>query len=676
MLSIEEARMKIKKKYLFMLAAALLVTLLISTGVLRRVDKWAQDTLYQHAGTASTDIVIIGIDEEALREQGSWPWSREVLADALCVLASDREHMPSVVAVDVLFAGASQDPAADAYLASAAGLFDNFVTACAAEFGEEITWEDGRAVSANTSAIIDFLSPYEALQQCTVQGHINAMLDKDGILRHALLYIEPAEGEKIYSMAYEAARLYLEQKGKQIREPSVNAGGHFYVPYTAGPETYYDGVSVNALLDGRVPSSYWDGKIVLIGPYAAALQDSYFTTIDKALPMYGVEFQANVIQSLIDGNYKKEIPDLPQIIILFILCAAAGILFMRLKVEQGGASCAGIMVTGFAGCLLLYKFGIVTHPLWLPAAAAVLYVISLGIHYMIAARERQRLALKEERISAELSLATRIQANALIKEFPAFPGRNEFDLYASMTPAKEIGGDLYDFFMMDEDHLCLVISDVSGKGVPAALFMMVAVTLMHYVGMREKSPARILQAVNNEICARNPEEMFVTVWLGVLEISTGKLTAANAGHEYPALKRADGHFELYKDKHGFVVGGMEGVRYREYEIRLDPGDKLFVYTDGVPEAQNEQEEFFGTDRMTAALQSTENGTAREILEGVAASIHTFVGGAPQFDDLTMLCMTYNGPAFSEKTTPPDGPAADLLTEEAAPPDDPAVGLLT
>ena len=146
----------------------------------------------------------------------------------------------------------------------------------------------------------------------------------------------------------------------------------------------------------------------------------------------------------------------------------------------------------------------------------------------------------------------------------------EDDIYASMTPAKEVGGDLYDFFLIDEDHLALVIGDVSEKGVPASLFMMVAMTLIHHVAMRETSTARILQMVNEEICARNPEEMFVTVWLGILEISTGKLTAANAGHEFPAFRKPGGSFELLKDRHGFVLGGMEGVKYREYELTLEP----------------------------------------------------------------------------------------------------------
>ena len=648
--------MKNFRTVLFALLAAAAVTVLIGLGALKSMDRTAQDALFQHPGVPSTDIVIIGIDEETLTDLGPFgPNYRMVIAYALEQLASDPDRRPAAVAVDVLYEGLSGS-AADDRLAAAAEKLGCVVTAAAAEYGEEIIWQDGHAVSRNTAAVVGYAEPYEALKNVTTQGHINAMLDTDGILRHALLYVEPEEGRRVYSMAYQAARLYLERQGREIRLPPVNAAGHFYVPFTGRPGSYYDGASLSGLLYGSIPSSYWDGKIVLIGPYAASLQDTYFTSVNKALPMYGVEFQANVIQCLLDGNFKTEVPDLPQLIALFVLCALAALFFLRLRVGQGGLLCAGLVLLGAGGSYLLYLAGFVTHPLWLAAAAPVLYVASLAVHYVRAARERQALALKEERLNAELDLATRIQANALPKTFPAFPDRREFDVFASMTPAKEVGGDLYDFFLMDQDHLCLVIGDVSGKGVPAALFMMMTLTLIHHVAMRDQSPGGILQAVNQEICSRNPEEMFVTVWLGVLEISTGKLTCANAGHEYPVMKKADGHFELFKDRHGVVIGGMEGVRYREYTIQLAPGDKLFVYTDGVPEAADAKEAFYGTDRLVQALRSREDGTPKDLLETVVQSVQAFVGGAPQFDDLTMLCLSYRGPETD--------PAAQVSAEQA------------
>ena len=254
----------------------------------------------------------------------------------------------------------------------------------------------------------------------------------------------------------------------------------------------------------------------------------------------------------------------------------------------------------------------------------------------------QAITAEKERISAELSLATRIQAAMLPHIFPAFPDRSEFDIYASMDPAKEVGGDFYDYFLVDDDHLCMVMADVSGKGVPAALFMMASKIMLQSYAMLGKSPAEILTMTNQAICSNNQEEMFVTVWVGILELSTGKLAAANAGHEYPVLKQPDGSFALYKDKHGLVIGGMEGVRYKEYELQLQPGTKLFLYTDGVPEATSADTVLFGTDRMLEALNAAQDKTPEEILKVVRSAVDGFVQDAEQFDDLTMLCMEYFG----------------------------------
>ena len=250
------------------------------------------------------------------------------------------------------------------------------------------------------------------------------------------------------------------------------------------------------------------------------------------------------------------------------------------------------------------------------------------------------ITAEKERIGVELSLATRIQSAMLPSSFPAFPDRTEFDIYASMDPAKEVGGDFYDFFLIDDDHLCIVMADVSGKGVPAALFMMASKIILANNAKMGKSPSQILTETNAAICANNREEMFVTVWLGILEISTGKLTAANAGHEYPVIKSPDGGFELYKDKHGFVIGGMEGVKYKEYEIMLKPGSKIFLYTDGVPEATDADGNMFGTERMTEALNQDGGAASEQILKNVRKAVDGFVKNAEQFDDITMLCAEY------------------------------------
>ena len=638
--------MKKLQPFLIALIAAAAVTAVIGLGALQRMDKWTQDAMYQRPGVTSGDIVIIGIDEDAIDLLGPYnTWDRNVIASALEALAADPEKKPAVTAIDVLYAGNTAD-SADSRLAKAVESLGNVVTASIATFGEKITWENGRAVSMTGSAVLAYDEAYEALRSVTTTGHINAMVDMDGVLRHALLYVEPEEGRRVYSMACETARRYMDVKGMEFSLPKVNSMGHYYVPFTAKPGNYSDGVSIAWLIAGKVPPDYWAGKIVLIGPYATALQDAYFTSIDHAQQMYGVEFQANVIQSLIERNFKNEIDDRIQLVILFAVTMVLMVLLLRIRLLPGALVSLGLAAVSLAGSFLLYGAGLVTHPLWLPMGVVAIFIAAAAFHYIQTAKERQALALEKERISAELALATRIQASALPKTFPAFPDRNEFDIYASMNPAKEVGGDFYDFFLIDDDHLALVIGDVSGKGVPAALFMMVSSSLLHHMAMREMSPAKVLQIVNGQLCSRNPEEMFVTVWLGVLEISTGKLTAANAGHEYPGLRQAGKPFELFKDKHGFVLGGMDGVRYREYALQLEPGDRLFVYTDGVTEATDAQKQLFGNDRLTEALRSGENGTPAEIISTVKAAADRFVGTAPQFDDMTMLCLEYKGPAPS------------------------------
>ena len=294
-----------------------------------------------------------------------------------------------------------------------------------------------------------------------------------------------------------------------------------------------------------------------------------------------------------------------------------------------------------------------------PIAAIVIQSITYGIQFIIFATvgaavymfsvivrdqneqyEKQRM--ERSRLDTELSMASSIQADMLPNIFPAYPERSEFDIYASMDPAKEVGGDFYDYFFVDDDHLGLVMADVSGKGVPAALFMMISKILVQNYAMAGRGVKETLEAVNHQICTNNREEMFVTVWLGILEISTGRLTAANAGHEYPVLRKADGLFELVKDKHGFVIGGMDGVKYREYELQMTPGSKLFLYTDGVPEATDANKELFGTDRMLEALNAQPDASPEQTLQNVRAAVDAFVKDAEQFDDLTMLCVEYRG----------------------------------
>ena len=257
-------------------------------------------------------------------------------------------------------------------------------------------------------------------------------------------------------------------------------------------------------------------------------------------------------------------------------------------------------------------------------------------------RELVEITAEQERLNTELELASSIQMDMLPCIFPPFPDRSEFDIYASMKPAKEVGGDFYDFFLIDQDHLGLVIADVSGKGIPAALFMMMVKIMVQNCVLAGLSPKQALEQVNQLISKKNKESMFVTVWLGILDIPSGKMIAVNAGHEYPILKNSGGCYELYKDRHGMAVGMMEGIHYREYELQLEPESRIFVYSDGLAEANNSEENLFGIDRTLAALNEVPDADAEETLNAVRRAVDTFVGDAAQFDDLTMMCIVYHG----------------------------------
>ena len=289
----------------------------------------------------------------------------------------------------------------------------------------------------------------------------------------------------------------------------------------------------------------------------------------------------------------------------------------------------------------------VSHELRAAGARFEIGVLANSVHKMEAdliqyIENLTRVTAEKERIGAELNVATQIQADMLPSIFPAFPGRNEFDIYASMDPAKEVGGDFYDFFLVDDDHLAIVMADVSGKGVPAALFMVIAKTLIKNRAQMGDSPAQVLSNVNEQLCEGNEAELFVTVWMAVLQISTGRGLAANAGHEHPVIRRKGGLYELVQYRHSPAVATMPGVRFREHEFELHPGDDLFVYTDGVPEATDANNEMFGTDRMLSALNRNPDAPLEDMLKNVRKDIDTFVGSAPQFDDITMLGLHYSG----------------------------------
>ncbi len=376
------------------------ITLLCALNVFRIPELWLQDELYQQPESLPGDIVVIGITEDDLRELGPYySWDRTVMASALEALAKDPSKKPAVVAIDALYAGTTDKEKDDRLVAAASQL--NVIVASEAKIGRQRYWGSSTVIE-DDFAVLNYEEPFDDLKKVTGQGFINCMNDKDGILRHAQLYLEPegSKGKRVYSLAYETARSFALQNGYNIQEPPVNSRGQYFVSFSAEPGDFYDGISLSKLIKGEIAPEFFDGKIVLIGPYAPGLQDSFITSIDRATMMYGVEYQANCIRCILDGKYKTEAPDYFQIGTLWIVCVAffvfcnnRRLLFTVPALAMGEGLSIGIS-------LWFYSLGYITHALWLPLGILILFVVSVAGNYIRAAIARQNVTKTFERYVA------------------------------------------------------------------------------------------------------------------------------------------------------------------------------------------------------------------------------------------------------------------------------------
>ncbi len=396
---------KTLKQLLYSLLAALVVTCLIAgAGVLKSLDTRALDAWYQGPKALDGEIILIEIDDRAIDELGPYnTWGRDVMAKALEKLAVDPNARPAAVAIDALYVGETEKEKDDR-LAAAAKELGCVITATHANIGTKAVMDDDGNLKYDYNAIFDYEEPFDALREVSTPGHINAMYDTDGILRHALLYVEP-EGGKVYSMAFEAARAYAKANGMTIEEPPTDAEGHYYVSFSALPGGFDDGYSIVDLINGDISPDEFEGKIVYIGPYTIGLQDAYFTPVDHAKQMYGVEYQANVTQAILDGAYKTEINNTPQAIALFIICFIAFFLFQKVKMKASTAITVGIIGAYIGASFVFYNkkingVGHVLHPLWIPVGVLVLYIVSIVINYVRSVIEKRRVTKTFERYVA------------------------------------------------------------------------------------------------------------------------------------------------------------------------------------------------------------------------------------------------------------------------------------
>ena len=376
------------KKLLVCLLAAMALTALAASGWLTSANSTVSDALYQRAKVTDGEIVVVGIDQRAIEEFGPMPWNRALFADAIAYLNSDEENAPAAIGLDVLFVGASSDPDADAYLAEMAEMGGNVVVAVAAQFDTGIIeTENGFSVG---SVVRGWDAPYDELAAVTEQGQINAMGETGGVIRHARLAIEAPGVGRVKSFARVLYEKYCTYHGLEPNpEPETSREGAYYLAFTAEPGAYYSGVSVADLIEGTVDPVEFAGKIVLIGPYAAGMQDEYRTAIDHTEPMYGIEIQANAIENFRTGFYPKEAPTWIELAILFAVAFALLWLLWDRRMLHAIPLWLGVCATWLLLCALLYRAGIVFSVLYVPLAATILFVASVAANYIRAAREKR-----------------------------------------------------------------------------------------------------------------------------------------------------------------------------------------------------------------------------------------------------------------------------------------------
>lgn len=383
--------MKQYRKFWILLCIALAMTGLFATGLLADADHMLSDRLYQQPGARDGEIVLITMDQRSLEALGPLPWPRSCMAQVIENLNREPAHAPAVIGVDVLYVGQSSDPAADARLAAAAAEAGNVVTAGAAQFGSQLVTQ-GTDFYMDTMSVLAYDAPFPALAAVTQTGHINTMSDTDGYIRHGLLSVTTPEGEEVLSLARVVYERYAAAQGLPVTPlPQTDGNGFFYLPFTAGPGSYDSGISFVDVLNGEIAPETFAGKIVLIGPYAAGMQDEYRTAMNHAAPMYGVEILANQIEAYRAGFYPREGSDGVQLALLFVWCLGLGLLFWDQKVKVSLLLWLGSGGLWLGICLAAWRMGFVLHSLWFPLAGSLLLVGSVAGNYIRSNREKRRI---------------------------------------------------------------------------------------------------------------------------------------------------------------------------------------------------------------------------------------------------------------------------------------------
>ena len=611
-------------------------------------------------GRVTAPAVVVAIDERALDARGQWPWPRTVVAQLVRAIAAAD---PAAIGLDLLFVEPDRSAAgADAALAQAI-VGNNVVMAIAG-----LEYRDRRYPFPPQAAPLR-LSGQRELPLRRYDGHLQSRPEinraaagrglisaesSDRVIRRVPLVarigkvIVPALSVEMLRIATGAPVLRLDDRGGERVELSV---GGVPVPLQSdgalqlyfGPHDPERFVSAEDVLSGKAAAELLRDKLVLVGVTGLGLLDFQATPLGERIP--GVEVHAQILEQIFDGAYLRR-PTAAAWLEAALL-AAVGLIFVVLVPAVRPATSAllfaGVLsalaavgILGFRGGLLLNVAA--------PALGAAL-VLGALFAATLAEADRQRRLLREAqaRVAGEIEAARRIQMGLLPAPRALFAGEPRFALEALLEPARSVGGDFYDCFMLDAHRVFFIVGDVSGKGLGASLFMALAKSLIKSIALRaQDEPAAILERANAEISRDNPESLFVTAFAGVLDARTGRVAFCNAGHEPPVASATGAAPERVMRSGGPPLCVVQGYAYGSGQLDLPQGGWLCVVTDGVTEAMNARFELYGTERLLSVLRGMESAAPEALIAAVREDVRRFAGGAEQSDDVTLLCVRWSG----------------------------------
>ncbi|MDY6972192.1 MAG: CHASE2 domain-containing protein [Thermodesulfobacteriota bacterium] len=657
------------------------------------LDKKFYDAMHGSLSDCGPPLpVIVDIDEKSLVEFGQWPWPRYQVAELLEKIAAAG---PSAVGLDIILAEPDRTSLKivkreldkgfglelsldeipvrfhdnDTMLADvlARGPFVIGYQFLASGNGGQspilhpldviiLHAADSPNKKVNLPGGIGVVAPLPVFSRAvTRSGFVNIRPDDDGIIRRAPLlmrfqdHIYPSLALVSVMQAVNAKRVFLKTSALGVEWLQVNgtiipldASGNLLIRYRTKRRAF-EYISAGDLLNDRIGKKVILGHVVFVGSSAAGLKDTYTTPTGPLYPE--VEFHASVVDNILHKAFLKR-PSWAHGAELFTaLCVGILVSFVLSRSRPLGSLLflgLGAVFLWFGGLWMLQSKNVFISPLY-PIIMLVGNFTLLGLFKLrIAEKQALQHAKEIEGMESELNVARDIQMGVLPKNFPPFPEHEEFDIFASLVPAREVGGDLYDFFFIDEEHLCFTLGDVSDKGVPASLFMVITRTLVKNSAQYYPSPSDMMSRINQILCADNPNVMFVTLIIGILNVRTGEIRYANGGHNPPILVRHGAGVSFKAESSGPGLGVTPEIIYKEATVTLDAKDGLFLYTDGVTEAMNRNGTLFSNRRLLQEVTSLQNRPVKDIITGVLQEVRRHAGSVPQSDDIAMMMIRYNG----------------------------------